>query len=392
MRKVLFRSLLSLLFLSIIQGAPVFANQNKTIVQDAVAALFKTFNAAEVEKLLHPDYIQHNPAVPTGRAAISGFLPALKASGISVETHRIIAEGNFVVTHNTYTNAQLFGAEKIVAFDVFRLSNGQVVEHWDNLSPVTAPNPSGRSQTDGPTQIVDLAKTSENKALVAAFVEAVLIGGKFDQLPNFISTTTYHQHNSAIADGLDGLGSAVAAMAKHGISMKYDSLHLVVAEGNFVFTMSEGKFGGKRTAFYDLFRVEAGKIVEHWDIISDIPAEMAHKNGKFGDVAKHVAGSAKIAGKSYKVDFGAVQFRLDFTSATEMSWAPINADGLGPKTSERITRVEVRPNVYMVYWSEKTGTRVTHVQDFARGIVHTNIATADGAFINLTGSLVEVVQ
>jgi len=55
----------------------------------------------------------------------------------------------------------------------------------------------------------------------------------------------------------------------------------MVAEGNFVLAVSEGRFAGVHSAFYDLFRVEAGKIVEHWDVISQIPPEMAHSNGKF---------------------------------------------------------------------------------------------------------------
>jgi predicted SnoaL-like aldol condensation-catalyzing enzyme len=54
-----------------------------------------------------------------------------------------------------------------------------------------------------------------------------------------------------------------------------------VAEGNFVVTASEGTLGGEPTAFFDLFRVEDGWIVEHWDVISTIPSEMAHENGKF---------------------------------------------------------------------------------------------------------------
>ena len=259
---------------------------NKIIVADAVSAIFERFDVASVERLLKVDYVQHNPAVPTGRATIVGFLPALKESGISVTTHRIIAEGPFVVAHNTYSNAKLFGADNLVAFDVFRVEDGKVAEHWDNLAPVASANPSGRTQVDGPTETVDLEKTAENKALISAFVETVLVAGQVHQAANFISQATYHQHNTAIGDGLDGLGSALAAMAKQGITMKYDSLHLVVAEGNFVFTMSEGKLGGKPSAFFDLFRVQSGMIVEHWDIISDIPEAMAHQNGKFGIVAK----------------------------------------------------------------------------------------------------------
>ena len=72
-------------------------------------------------------------------------------------------------------------------------------------------------------------------------------------------------------------------MAKAGITMKYDKIHKVLGEGNFVLVMSEGKFGGKHIAFYDLFRVENGKIAEHWDTIEPIPEKKDHKNpnGKF---------------------------------------------------------------------------------------------------------------
>lgn len=253
----------------------------KELVLEAVAAIFINFDPTAADQLLAKDYIQHNPAVPTGAAPILGFIPALKDSGITVETHRVISEGDMVVLHTTYGNARAFGAETLVGFDVFRVEDGKVAEHWDNLTPLAPPNPSGHSQTDGPTAIVDLDKTAENKVLVTDFVNTILKNGEVDRITDFLSTDTYIQHNSQIADGLDGLGSALAALAEQGIEMVYTDLHLVVAEGNFVFTASEGSFGGAPTAFFDLFRVEAGKIVEHWDVISDIPAEMAHDNGKF---------------------------------------------------------------------------------------------------------------
>jgi predicted SnoaL-like aldol condensation-catalyzing enzyme len=57
----------------------------------------------------------------------------------------------------------------------------------------------------------------------------------------------------------------------------------VLGEGNFVLTVSEGNFAGKPSSFYDLFRVEAGKIAEHWDTIETIPpkSEWQNVNGKF---------------------------------------------------------------------------------------------------------------
>ncbi|WP_136442675.1 nuclear transport factor 2 family protein [Pacificoceanicola onchidii] len=251
------------------------------IVLAFATAVFVDFDAEAARGLVAPDYIQHNPSVPSGAEPILGVIPALKESGLTVETHRVIAEGDLVVVHGTYSNAQLFGGDTLVGFDVFRVEDGKVAEHWDNLQPIVTETVSGRSMTDGPTEITDLDKTAENKALVMGFVETVLQGGDASTITDFISTETYHQHNPGVGDGLDGLGAALAAMAEQGLAMVYTRTPLVVAQGNFVFTGSEGTFGGASTAFYDLFRVENGKIVEHWDVIQAIPDEMAHDNGKF---------------------------------------------------------------------------------------------------------------
>jgi predicted SnoaL-like aldol condensation-catalyzing enzyme len=72
-------------------------------------------------------------------------------------------------------------------------------------------------------------------------------------------------------------------MAAQGITMKYDQIHRVLGEGNFVLVVSEGNLGGQQISFYDLFRVKNGKIAEHWDTIEPIPARKTWKNdnGKF---------------------------------------------------------------------------------------------------------------
>ena len=66
--------------------------------------------------------------------------------------------------------------------------------------------------------------------------------------------------------------------------MKYERIHKVLGEGNFVLVVSEGSLGGEATSFYDLFRVGDGKIAEHWDTIEAIPRRSTWKNenGKFG--------------------------------------------------------------------------------------------------------------
>jgi hypothetical protein len=79
-------------------------------------------------------------------------------------------------------------------------------------------------------------------------------------------------------------------MAKQGITLKYDRVYAVLGEGNFVLVVSEGHLGGRHSSFYDLFRVQNGKIVEHWDTIEPIPTksewiERERKNSDFS-VAK----------------------------------------------------------------------------------------------------------
>jgi predicted SnoaL-like aldol condensation-catalyzing enzyme len=128
-----------------------------------------------------------------------------------------------------------------------------------------------------------LGNKQANKALVRAFVDDILVAGKMDKLAGYFDGDNYIQHNPQIVDRLSGLGAALEAMAKQGVTMKYDRIHKVLGEGNFVLVVSEGSFGGRHTSFYDLFRVEKGKIAEHWDTVETIPPreQWKNSNGKF---------------------------------------------------------------------------------------------------------------
>lgn len=244
---------------------------NKETVKAALTGAFAEHDVKAVDKYFADPYIQHNPIAPSGIESLRGLVGKL-AEGPKggVEVHRMIGEGDLVVSHTTYTG---FGPVPLVAFDVFRFNkDGKVVEHWDNMIPVAKPNPSGRTQTDGATDITDLDKTAANKAKVEEFITRSLIKHEEVDITQYISPKTYIQHNPMVADGLEGFGAFMAEMGKKGISMDYTKVHKVVGEGNFVLAMSEGAFGGKPQAFYDLFRLENGLIVEHWDVIADMPS------------------------------------------------------------------------------------------------------------------------
>ncbi len=224
-------------------------------------------------------YIQHNLGVADGIEGFAAVLKLLPPGSAKVNTVRVFADGDLVFAHSDYN---FFGPK--IGFDIFRFEIGRIVEHWDNLQekPSSA-NPSGRTMTDGPTTARDAENTEANKKLVGGFVTDILVNGEMAKLAGYFDGDNYVQHNPQIGDGLSGLGKALDAMAEQGFTMKYDRIHRVLGEGNFVLVVSEGRLGGKHTAFYDLFRVENGKIAEHWDTIETIPAEdvWKNKNGKF---------------------------------------------------------------------------------------------------------------
>lgn len=253
----------------------------KKLVLALFSAAFVEHDPDAARQMVSADYIQHNPQVPTGAEGLMGLIPLVGQSGMTATTHRVITEGDLVVLHNTYDNADAFGASSLAAFDVFRVEDGKVVEHWDNLQPIPETTASGRGMTDGPVDITDLDRTQENKALVLGFVRDVLGGAAPENVANYMDPEVYMQHNPSIEDGLSGLMAAIEAFAAQGMVITKFEPQFAVAEGNFVFVATDAIMGGDPWAFFDLWRVEDGKIVEHWDVVSPIPAEMAHDNGKF---------------------------------------------------------------------------------------------------------------
>jgi len=151
------------------------------------------------------------------------------------------------------------------------------------LQEIVENTASGRTQFDGPVEIKDLNKTEVNKTLVKNLLKDIFMGANPNKITDYISTEQYDQHNPGVKDGLAGLGEALAALAEAGMPMVYEKNHIVLGEGNFVLSVSEGIFLKEKVAFYDIFRIENGKVVEHWDTIEKIvpEAEAINTNGKF---------------------------------------------------------------------------------------------------------------
>lgn len=250
---------------------------NKDLVLKAGGELFGNRDLGAVDRWWASDYCQHSALAADGPEALRDMVAGLP-EGFRYEPARVLVDGDLVALHSIYHG---LGPDPLVAFDIFRVSAGKLAEHWDALQPLAAATVSGRSQVDGAAVVTAPEQTEASRAVVVGFVETVLKGGRMDRITEFISAGRYDQHNPGVADGLDGLGAALKAWVEQGPTVQYDTVHRSVADGEFVLTQAEGRLGGKPTTFYDLFRADGGKIVEHWDVITAILESMPHGNGFF---------------------------------------------------------------------------------------------------------------
>lgn len=263
-------------------GDEITISEEKTLsnAEKAVAVIesLGTSNTQPVAYINPNKYIQHNLGVKDGLAGF-GELVSILPENTRGKNIRVFEDGDYVFMHNEY---EFFGPK--VGFDIFRFEDGLIVEHWDNLAELAADvNVSGRSQLDGSRLIQDLDQTENNRILVQNLLRDVFLGEAPEKITDYISTEKYFQHNTGVADGLEGLGQALQALAEAGMPMVYTKNHMVLAQGNFVLAVSEGEFMNNHVSFYDLFRIEDGKVIEHWDTIETIPesSEWMNTNGKF---------------------------------------------------------------------------------------------------------------
>jgi predicted SnoaL-like aldol condensation-catalyzing enzyme len=212
-------------------------------------------------------YIQHNPQTLEGSEGLAELFKRLSKTSPRVNIVRVFADGEYVFAHTEYDFSN-----SNIGFEIFRFENDHAVEHWDNIQHRLGPNLSGHSMIDGPKEATDLELTEANRSLVHSYVNNILINCHLDNLGNYLSNGEIIEHSPERTDGLSALRETLEEKFDNDLTLKYEHNHRILAEGNFVLSVSEGRVHGNHSAFFDLFRVSMGKIVEHWDTIETIPS------------------------------------------------------------------------------------------------------------------------
>lgn len=233
-----------------------------------------------VTKYTGDRYTQHSTGVRDGvEGFVEFFEPFIERNPRrDIQIIRGFEDGQYVFLQ-AYQSLN-DGEAEWVTTDFFDTDeNYKIIEHWDVIAPYSAKTPSGHTSVDGPTGIKDLDKTEANKVLVRNLLEDVLMHKKPENIDKYISGETYVQHNKEVADGLESFKALV--LADHQPLM-YQEIVLLVGQGNFVATLCKATWEGAPYAQVDLFRIEDGLIVEHWDNAEPVPPETEWVNsGKF---------------------------------------------------------------------------------------------------------------
>lgn len=127
----------------------------------------------------------------------------------------------------------------------------------------------------------EAADPAANKKVVLDFYEKALNQKDFEAAAKHFGSK-YIQHNPTAPDGIEGF-KAFIAMRKEKTPNARGEIKRAFADGDYVILHVEShrEPGDRGVAIVDIFRLEDGKIVEHWDVIQPIPEKAANSNGMF---------------------------------------------------------------------------------------------------------------
>jgi predicted SnoaL-like aldol condensation-catalyzing enzyme len=128
-------------------------------------------------------------------------------------------------------------------------------------------------------QQVRTEQARRNKEFIARYYDLALNKKDFAAARAFIGPY-YRQHSTYGADGPEGLGEFVE-WAKVNIPALHVDFVRIIADGDYVLMHNRGSNSPGTKAVVDIFRVEDGKVVEHWDVLQDVPLTAKNANTMF---------------------------------------------------------------------------------------------------------------
>jgi predicted SnoaL-like aldol condensation-catalyzing enzyme len=260
-------------------GSTATEAREKKAVLNLLAA-YRTGSTAAFDAINPKKFIQHDPQVADGLSGLKAWLASAGQGQIAVKPVRVLVDGSYVLVHSQTT----LPSGPTVAWDVFRFEQGKIVEHWASRQPEHGPNPAGHTELDGPTTVTDRPATQLNKRQAWKAMASILRDGDFSLYGEpLYNAAGYIQHSEGTTTDGAAASKAVLQQFVESGTLVYTKIEKILGEGNFVLVIGQGSFAGTPFSFYDLFRVDKGKLTEHWDVLEPLtPAGQAkNTNGQY---------------------------------------------------------------------------------------------------------------
>ena len=247
--------------------------KNIQIVWEGLDAILKEKSEAGIDANFDERFIQHNPWAKD----TSEHLKEMLQMDFGYKPIRWVSDENIMAYHGYYTAPNPLGDLPLYCTDAWRIENDKVIEHWDALMPISdeqlqkAIAGSGNGEKD----VSDETKAT-NKATVKRFLDHVLNRGRLDEINSLVSADyVYHHESAGVMTGQEALVGHI--QNKHGGRMQHDN-KMILASGDLVMAHSHF-FGENERVVFDWFRLDGGKIAEHWSVEQPItPWEQVANN------------------------------------------------------------------------------------------------------------------
>jgi predicted SnoaL-like aldol condensation-catalyzing enzyme len=273
-------------------GTPAAANTgdrqaaaNKALVVSFNDQLFNDGNLSVIDTYVAPTYVQHNPTLPNGPAALRQLVISVRAAfpQLHSTTVRALAEGDLVLLENH--NVSVPGTKGQANFDIYRVDGGKIVEHWDVLQTEPDTTASGNdmlSQLSRPaSDAAPSVVTARDKGIVLNYFTELTQDHDLSAIDRYVAPSLY-QHDPTLTNGAAALEQDYTSLFAQYPAFNA-SVAQVVADGDLVAVHAHVQNVpsdlGQSVVY--LYRVVNGKIVEQWDSVQDVPATSANANTMF---------------------------------------------------------------------------------------------------------------
>ncbi|MGL1920725.1 MAG: nuclear transport factor 2 family protein [Hyphomicrobiales bacterium] len=248
---------------------------DKNLVLDYLQNVMAAKNPKIVDQYMAENIIQHGPRAADGLKGMKKYLKSQPGgkTPMKIEPFRILKEDDLIIVE---TN--LFNANRDQHYmHMFRVENNKIIEYWEGEASIRPDKP---NQFKGPNKISDLDKTQQNKLLAIDFINDVYVEENAEKAIDYVAAN-FLQHDTRKNSGAQGVVDYINKQKKRKMGFRYVTMHHVIAEGNFVMILGEAKLAKAKFSVFDIYRIEDGKIAEHWNVTEKTPHKMRHKNTSF---------------------------------------------------------------------------------------------------------------